>query len=344
MAFNSAIEWTDATLNMIRARNLKTGGVGHFCEKVSPGCSRCYAERMQPRFKNAIRYNEADRKLVEVFLDEKVLTQPMRWKRGRKIFVGSMTDLFGDWVTDEMLSEVFAAMALTPQHTYQVLTKRPDRMLQYFRGKMAEWRDLGVSETAENMYLNSQTVCDLIHVDGDLRSHLKEAGWFYDWNDGSSNLIYDGQIPLPNVWLGTSVEDRDTYIHRVPYLAMTPGAIKFLSIEPLLGDIGDLMLDGIFEGVYQWVIVGGESGPNARPFNIAWARSIIRQCKDAGVPVFTKQLGAKPYDSDLRIATPRSVIVPIDSDWTFTNKLVDRKGGDWSEWPDDVRIRELPNV
>lgn len=328
MADKSKIQWTDATLNMIRARNLETGGIGHFCEKVSPGCSRCYAERMQPRFKNAIRYNEADRKLVEVFLDEKVLTQPMRWKRGRKIFVGSMTDLFGDWVTDEMLGEIFAVMAVTPQHTYQVLTKRAERMRGYFN-------------ESESLYRIDQAICD-----------------FDNWHSVDSDAP---PWPLPNLWLGVSVEDQKTADERIPLLLRTQAAVRVLSLEPLLGPVdlrnvkpsSSQWLDavtGLRGGDHSladcnsinWVIIGGESGPNARPFDIAWARSIIRQCKDAGVAVFMKQLGAKPYDSDLRIATPRSVIVPIDSDWTFTNKLVDRKGGDWSEWPEDLRIREFP--
>ena len=125
------IEWTDETWTPIRARNRETGGVGHFCVHVSPGCQHCYAERMQPRFGNPVRFAAQDRERVDLFLDEKVLAKPLHWRRSRMIFVCSMTDLFADFVPDEWIDKVMAVMALCPQHTFQVLSKRPARMQNY---------------------------------------------------------------------------------------------------------------------------------------------------------------------------------------------------------------------
>src|SRR3990167_1499279 len=127
MGATTGIEWTDATWNPIRARNKDTDGVGHFCEHVSEGCRNCYAERMQPRFGNPIRYAAQDREKVELFLDEEVLTAPLRWRKPRMIFVCSMTDLFADFVPDDWIDRVFDVMLQT-DHKYQVLTKRAERM------------------------------------------------------------------------------------------------------------------------------------------------------------------------------------------------------------------------
>ena len=131
MADGSKIEWCDSSWNPIRARNRETGGVGHYCVHVSEGCRNCYAERMQPRFRNPIRYAAQDREKVDLFLDEKTLTQPLHWRKPRHVFVCSMTDLFLDDHLDEWIDCVFAVMALAPQHVYQVLTKRPERMREY---------------------------------------------------------------------------------------------------------------------------------------------------------------------------------------------------------------------
>jgi protein gp37 len=296
---DTKIEWTEKTWNPIRARNLETGGVGHFCEIVSSGCSNCYAQRMQPRFGNKIRYNKADRDKVEIFLDEKVLLEPLRWRKPCNIFVCSMTDLFGEFHSDEWLDKVFAVMALTPQHTYQVLTKRPERMMEYLRSDdLTRW---GVIEG------NAQ------------RIHYERTG-----EDPSEWLAVHG--PLPNVWLGVSVEDQKTADERIPILLQTPAAVRWLSIEPLLGPVNlsrwlvpwnravdhsgafpshilTPRHDGIFpidcecgwsnedDDQVNWVVVGGESGPDARPMHPDWVRSIRDQCQAAGVPFFFKQWG-----------------------------------------------------
>lgn len=317
MGKESKIEWCTSSWNP-----------WHGCHKVSAGCKYCYM------FRDKARYGQDPNVVVRA--GDKTFYAPLKWAEPKKIFTCSWSDFFIE-ESDAWRDEAFAIMALTPQHTYQVLTKRPDRMWKYLRpGRQNE-----VVKAA----------CNILRT---RKGEFAYTKWLSE---------YDGEWPPKNVWLGVSVEDQKTADERIPHLLNTPAAVRFLSVEPLLGPVdlrnvkpsSSQWLDavtGLRGGDHSladcnsinWVIIGGESGPDARPFDVAWARSIIRQCKDAGVPVFTKQLGAKPYDSDLRIATPRSVIVPIDSDWTFTDKLADRKDGDWSEWPEDVRIREFPNV
>jgi protein gp37 len=214
MAQNSSIEWTEATWNPV------TG-----CTKVSPGCKHCYAERMalrlramgQPRYRNGFR----------ITLQEDVVDLPLRWRKPRKIFVNSMSDLFHRDVPVEFISRCFDVMRRAAQHTFQVLTKRPER------------------------------AAEMAH-----------------------------QLPWPgNVWMGTSVENAD-YVWRVAELARVPAQVRFLSVEPLLGPIPELPLDGI-----HWVIVGGESGPGARPMHENWVLDIRDQCQSAEVPFFFKQWG-----------------------------------------------------
>ncbi|MCB2048536.1 MAG: phage Gp37/Gp68 family protein [Novosphingobium sp.] len=256
MADKTKIEWTDATWNPIRARNLETGGIGHFCVHMSPGCKHCYSEGFQPRFKNPVRFAWQDRARVEVFLDEEVLLQPLRWKKRRMIFPCSMTDLFGEWVSDEMIDRIVAVMALCPQHTFQVLTKRSDRMREYLT-------------TRDGM--GNASLCKAIN----------------EIPAGMGNRHGALRMPLSNVWLGVSVEDRPRLLERALDLDMTPAVVRFWSAEPLLADLGLIVPDLLPD----WVIVGGESGPNARPMHPDWARSLRDQCVSAGVPFFFKQWG-----------------------------------------------------
>ena len=244
------IEWTDETWNPLRARNRETGKIGHFCVHHSPGCKFCYAELLQKRFGNPVRYAAQDADKVELFLDEKVLMQPLSWRKPRMVFVCSMTDLFYEGYSDDLIDKVFAVMALAPQHTFQVLTKRAERM-----------RDYLCAEPEDRINAEAGT---LMHFDD---MPQRDTG------------------PLSNVWLGVSVEDR-ARLDRVDRLRETPGANRFLSLEPLLEDLGEFDLTGI-----DWVIVGGESGPNARPMHPEWARSIRDQCQAAGAPFFFKQWG-----------------------------------------------------
>ena len=290
MADNSKIEWTDASWNPIRARNVKTGMVGWFCTHASEGCRNCYAETINHRLGTGVDYLPQALKAgeVEVFLDEAMLTQPLRWKRGRRIFVGSMTDLFADFVTDSMLDRVFAVMATAPQHTFQLLTKRPARMRDYIEGQARRPRFL--------------------------RLNPHELAW----------SPYEGGVPR-NIWLGVSVEDQANADARIPDLLATPAAVRFLSAEPLLGPIdltklafpsswercdcpdqkptlnaldASVYCEGCCEGAERLtcgaldqVIVGGESGPKARPMHPDWARQIRDHCADQEVAFFFKQWG-----------------------------------------------------
>ncbi|GAA0623565.1 DUF5131 family protein [Thalassospira tepidiphila] len=301
------IEWTQRegtkgkTWNPLRARNKKTGGVGHFCEKVSPGCKNCYAETFQKRFKNPVRYAAQDADQVEVFLDQKTLVQPIGWKKPATIFVCSQTDLFLHHYKSEWIDQVFAVMALCPQHTFIILTKRHDRMNAYF-GNLSDLSSRHSEQT--NTAFNCADLLNLRHLTKNPRGKpLPSRVW-----------------PLPNVWLGVSVEDQKAADERIPVLLDTPAAVRFLSVEPLLGPV-DLAnhnapgmcgttdhadyLRGYVSPEYScrahlskettsldWVIVGGESGHNARPMHPDWARSLRDQCKAAGVPFFFKQWGA----------------------------------------------------
>lgn len=214
MAQKSAIEWTGSTWNPV------TG-----CVKVSPGCMHCYAERMAQRLQAMGQPNYADG--FKLALHEHALELPLKWKKPQTIFVNSMSDLFLKGIPEEFIVKVFSVMAKAHWHTFQVLTKRPERIL-------------------------------------DLDTALQWA---------------------PNIWMGTTVENKD-YTYRIDHLHKTGAYLKFLSIEPLLGPIPNLNLDGI-----DWVIVGGESGPGARPMEPKWVFDIRDQCHEVGVPFFFKQWG-----------------------------------------------------
>ncbi len=282
MADKSGISWTDATWNPI---------VG--CSIVSPGCTNCYAmqmanriERMQPTSHYAGTTKVVNGNPVwtgkMVMAPKHILLQPLKWKRPRRIFVNSMSDLFHDSVPDEWIDKVFAVMALSPQHTFQVLTKRSKRMRQYISQMSDRW--ILIEESAEPFGF-------------DPRAH--------DGFDWLANKHFS-----PNVHLGVSCEDQTRADERIPDLLATPAAARFVSAEPLLGPIVfqlEWLLGGLIEngsvqhpqlgpivfadevdGLDQ-IIVGGESGPGHRPMQIEWAESIMRQCREAGTAFFFKQ-------------------------------------------------------
>ncbi|MDE2100912.1 MAG: DUF5131 family protein [Patescibacteria group bacterium] len=301
----TAISWTEFSWNPLRARDKETGKVGHFCEKTSRGCAFCYSSEFQKRFGMPEFPGEGKRKTLpmvgdaqpvndrlEVFLDEKVLRQPLGWKKQRKVFVCSMTDLFGWWVSDKWLDQVFAVMALTPQHTYQVLTKRAERLLDYLTRKMGPNARLNGNNWLENA---PRAACMMTAEAKIIRR--EQYGDLY---------LPCFPFPLPNVWLGVSAEDKRRWKERVSLLRKTPAAIRFVSVEPLLEDLGDVMEDlrgnpipcpdgepGCevlhFGPPIDQLIIGGESGSRRRPFDIAWAESLRRQCRSAGVAYFFKQ-------------------------------------------------------
>ena len=290
MGNKTGIEWTDSTWSPIRARvkadaaeiarakgytslvsiaGKMAGRVGQHCEHVSPGCEHCYAEtnnhRCLPGNGTGLPYDRRSRYLVEAFVDEKVLMQPLRWKpchwydpddgevvgdRPRKIFVMNQSDLFAEWVTDEMRDRVCAVGVLSG-HILQFLTKRPAEMLRYFNNP----------ETSNRI---QEAVSDL------------SDDYAYQW-------------PYPNFWLGVSVENQAAADERIPLLLQTQAAVRFVSCEPLLGPI-NLNQEEIRK--LDWVICGGESGARARMMKPEWARSLRDQCAATGTAFFMKQMGS----------------------------------------------------
>lgn len=250
MADRSGIEWTDSTWNPV------TG-----CDRISPGCDHCYAQTLAARLKamGNPRYQSDGSPRTSgpgfgLTLHEDQLGLPLRWRRPRMIFVNSMSDLFHPDVPEEFIERVLFTVSQTPQHIYQVLTKRPRRMAHV----LSEW--------------------------------IREP---------ERRLV---QLPLANLWLGVSVEDQKWADQRIPLLMETPARVRFISCEPLLGPV-DL---GKWTSDVDWVIVGGESGPKARPMHIDWARAIRNECVDAGVPFFFKQWGGRTPKSGGRLLDGRT--------------------------------------
>ncbi|MFF7476608.1 DUF5131 family protein [Streptomyces sp. NPDC008092] len=303
MATDTSIEWADKTWSPI---------IG--CDRVSPGCDSCYAistariRESNPHPSIATAFagttQHTDHGVDwsgQVNLLNHRLTEPLRWKTGRKVFVNSLSDLFHKNVPDEFIAKVFAVMALTPQHSYQVLTKRHARM-----------RSL-----VGNPEFEKQVDYELLHfppfADPKLTRRswpLPKAGW-----------------PLPNVWLGVSVENQQWADLRIPALLNTPAAVRFLSCEPLVGPV-TLADHWIGSDPYRrdepsisWVIAGGESGPKARPMHPDWARTLRNQCAAASIPFLFKQWGTwgvdAPLDDQGRLLnTPRGHGITVANDGT----------------------------
>ncbi len=294
------------------------------CSKVSQGCKNCYAEGVANRFW-ATQYPEVDgrpRRFTDVLCHPERLERPLHWPKARRVFVNSMSDLFHPDVPDEFIDRVFAVMALSPQHAFQILSKRPARMRKYVSDPSLDDR-----------------LCELNDEAG-------PRGW-----------------PLPNVWLGVSVEDQETADARIPELLATPAAVRWVSLEPQLGPVDLTFVDhinalypdwvggkgggtGAPHPLLDWVVQGGESGANARPFDVQWARDVRDLCKHEEVPYFLKQLGAKPTDTVVRGGNPASAVFAD----TYVRQsdvmhLKSRAGSDESEWPEDLRqCRAWPKV
>ena len=292
------ISWTEHVWKPVRG-----------CTRVSPGCQSCYAERWaagpygagSPTTgeKFAIFGNAGPRWTGKVELIESMLDVPLRRKKPTTYFVNSMRDLFHEALPDEAIDHVFAVMALCPQHRFQILTKRAERMQEYFV-KDSDLRYLSVE----------------MAVDAQFEKLTGANTFMSDW-------------PLPNVWLGVSVEDQQRANERFPFICELgeAGWNTMVSLEPLLAGVvvPKRYLD---LGKRAWCVVGGESGPGARPCNLAWIRSIVEQCKKANVKCFVKQIGATPRDGCFKYACEN----------------VPRKGSDPLDWPRDLRVREMPNV
>jgi protein gp37 len=298
---------------------------------------RCYAEtfaaRNLPEMRSpttgkpfAVRTLTGTRWTGAVELIPSKLDEPLRWRKPQRIFVNSMSDLFHESLKDEAIDRVFVTMARAPRHTFQTLTKRPERMRAYAAGMAS----LSPKDRTRRLVASSY------------RGHPAER---LVWAPVEDAYVGDLEWPPGNWWAGTSVEDQATADERIPLLLQTPAAVRFISLEPQLAhvDLENYLRIYPRDGgptawaprILDWVIVGGESGPGARPFDVAWARSTVAACKAAGVPVFVKQLGSKPT-SDHRTARDHGEWIPL-------KLLRDRKGGDMSEWPEkDLRVREFP--
>lgn len=338
MSGQTRIEWTDTTWNPVRG-----------CSRVSAGCQNCYAERQAIRqiksgYAGLIqRTSHGPAWTGEVRLVPELLDAPLRWRKPRRIFVNSMSDLFHERLPDEAILQVFDVMRqcangwtgqiggklgqLVPAHTFQILTKRPARMLDF---------------------------CRRLRFDGTAVRSMFLA-------DDPSDRRF--RPTLPNVWLGVSVENQATADERLPLLMLTPTRMRFVSYEPALGPVDFRPFvtrlaivrcprcgystnrlheekcpnDGTILGpdvALDWLIVGGESGPGARPCHVAWIRSAVEECKAAGVPCFVKQLGAN-------VLCEWSEFPGWDQE-TNGYPIRDRKGGDPAEWPAYLRVREMP--
>ncbi|WP_138437951.1 DUF5131 family protein [Marinobacter shengliensis] len=287
MGKTTNIEWTDATWNPIRG-----------CSRVSEACRNCYAETVAKRFSGdgqpyeglIARTGQWNGRVS--FIDHK-LDEPLRWQKPRMVFVNSMSDLFHESLTNEQIAAVFGVMAAAPRHTFQILTKRPARLREWFRWHANEVR-------ARDLRFEPWRICEAEAQE--YIPDLSAAGTGAPW-------------PLPNVWIGVSVEDQKTADERIPLLLDTPAAVRWISAEPLLGEI---CLQGIAPGETQeqgkrrqylasgdpeqqprgngsgfidWVVAGGESGAKARPMHPEWVRTLRDQCSAAGVPFLFKQWG-----------------------------------------------------
>lgn len=318
----SNIQWTDETWNWL---------VG--CSRISLGCANCYAAEAakSPRLQQFDQYQGIENWDGKVNFVESQLLKPLTWKKPKKIFTCSMSDVFHESVPFEWIDRGFAVMAIASQHTFQVLTKRPERMLEYITDPRTPFR------IAEQMDVISKCKQDL-----------------------------PIEFPLKSVWLGVSVENQKVASDRIPLLLQTPAAKRFLSCEPLLEklDLSEWLGEPIGEEIcdaceeiglvyaingsplaggtictkccprLDWIICGGESGKNSRPTHIDWLRSLVEASKAAKVPVFVKQLGSYPIASS-------GYIKDVDHT-SYKLQLKDRKGGNIDEFPPDLKIRQFP--
>jgi protein gp37 len=325
---DTSIQWTDKSWNPVRG-----------CSRVSEGCRNCYAEKVAARFSDkgqayeGLATRSPARWTGEVRLIEEHLEDPLKWKRPRRIFVNSMSDLFHEGLSDADIDRVFAVMALAGHHKFQVLTKRAARLRRYF---------------AELVRVNppvSSRPVDVPAAHRRVKALADEMSASINYRHHYNNLW-----PLPNVWLGVSTEDQKTADERIPLLLQTPAAVRFISAEPLLSPVNlynYLDRPGLYDAAQRidWVIVGGESGPEARPFELSWARSLVGQCRVAGVACFMKQLGARPFvgTNEWHNNLP---LRSYQDDHALPGKvklaLRDHKGGAMEEWPEDLRVREFP--
>jgi len=325
MSDNTGISYADATWSPV------TG-----CSSASAGCLNCWAKQFSRRFSKPGQWGEGWERGPRFRPEE--LEKPLHWRKPRRILTCSVGDLFHEDVYFGHVAAMFAVMASTPQHTYLVLTKRHERMAHFF-----EWLER-TAANAQVLFLNDPLSWrrGQILAGAALRKSIKtraateiaEAGW-----------------PLSNVWLGCSVEDQAAADARLPILLelAARGWHTWASVEPLLGPV-DLQLDaGCESGGPQgwiaspgpeWVVVGGEAGPGARPCRVEWVRDVVRQCREAGTACYVKQIGARPRANNV-------IGWNAHMEWNpdgYSPRLRSRSGADPDEWPPDLRVREFPEV
>ena len=318
----TAIEWADRVWNPV------TG-----CTKVSQGCKHCYAEVMAKRTFGRL-YPDVPvtpwapsstpppfrpRIFTDVQTHADRLDAPLRWRKPARIFVNSMSDLFHEDVPDEFIERVLSVVHRRPEHTFMVLTKRPERMQAFMTRPISQWSYSAMPAA---------------------------PSW-----------------PFSNLWLGVSVEDQATADQRIPLLLQTHASVRWVSAEPLLGPVTILrewlglghQHRGQADDDYvcccgkprayhvglDWVVVGGESGPKARDCDVAWIRSIVRQCQANRISVFVKQLGESQIGHLGDVSGPIGFVDALHHIGAFRKS---RKGSDPSEWPEDIRVREFPAV
>lgn len=298
---NTGIEWTwhegfrGETWNPLVAIDKETDERGWFCTHVSEGCRNCYAETLnvEQRWNLGTGHEYKHQNLSKIRWDLRNLDQPLRWEKPRAVFVNSMTDLFHEDLPGELIDKIFAVMAAAPEHRFMVLTKRPGLMRDYMHPQYSrDFTSVAPLSTPERIF-----------AEGDFFEKGHDQSVSHEW-------------PPPNVWLGTSTENQPAANERIPYLLDTPASVRFVSAEPLLDlvDFSRIEAEDNYAGgkhvfnalserkddgryftrtdevrALDWVIVGGESGSNARPMHPDWARSIKNECQSEGVPFFMKQ-------------------------------------------------------
>ncbi|HUF02840.1 MAG TPA: DUF5131 family protein [Aridibacter sp.] len=323
------IQWTNETWNPIAG-----------CSKVSAGCKNCYAIKdaqrlaghpnptIQAKYRGTVKDGNWTGRINAAADD--VWTQPIRWTRPRMIFVNSMSDLFHEAVDPDWIVRAYAAMALSPHHTFQVLTKRADLMQRF----------CSAGDVSKAVFDKADEIaCDL---------NLSE------WHPSEAYLncgVRNAPWPLPNVWLGVSCEDQETANERIPILLNIPAAVHWVSAEPLLGPLNLTEIDAwagcdlnalngrlTFSGTIvekrrglDWVVVGGESGPKARECDVDWILRILSDCRVSGVPCFVKQLGSN-------LSGWSGAWIALETGGSIHHP----KGGDISEWPEELRVGEFP--
>lgn len=302
MGDKTGIQWTDSTWNPT---------VG--CSLKSSGCEFCYAMSTAHRFSGEGQYYEGTTRVSggrpvwtgKILLKQAKLDQPLRWTKPRRVFVNSMSDVHHENIPLEYVAAIYGIMLASPSHQFQVLTKRPERMLEFF-----EWlRDEAYPDTDPAGYRD--VLCAYA-------AHYLGDGSDSDFKEQHLQLLNrcPEEWPASNIWLGVSTEDQKAADERIPVLQKVPAVVRFLSMEPLIGPVNLTNLDGI-----HWTIVGGESGPGHRPCKQEWVEAILTACQDAGVPFFFKQKGET---------------------WARECGTESKKGGDIEDFPLHLQVREFP--